>query len=278
MTNQNDDKLRSQKIQKMEELQLELQKNPKSLSFVQLADLYIAEKMIDEAQVLIERSLKYNPHSISGLILLGRVFKTREDYQKAIECFDKALTKAPTNWHCLLLRADTFLKLQKPKKALSDFKKVLLFNPTHPLARKAIGKLEVLTADEYEDDVFEMQSVKDFAEKTHQKIDVIADNSWAVSNQKMERVLSLIDAFTVRHEYQKSISLLRECLSEFGEHPEIQTRLLRLSQYENAEKIRPKTEEKKSNSRRALIDHKKIKTLELLLRRIQKLKSPELVP
>lgn len=273
MTNQNDDPHRSQKIQKMEELQLDLQNNPKSLSFVQLADLYLAEKMVDEAFSLLERSLKYNPNSISGLILMGRVFKTRDDYQKAIDYFTQASDRAPTNWHCFLLRAETYLKMQKPKNALNDFKKVLLFNPTHPLARKAIGKLEVLTADDYEDDVFEIQSVQEIAEKSIQSSLSTVDHSWAVSNQKMERVLSLIDAFTVRHDYQKSIQLLHECTAEFGPHPEIESRLLRLSQYESAEKIRPKVEEKKSHSRRALIADKKLKTLELLLRRIQKLKS-----
>ncbi len=278
MTNQNDDKIRQMKIQKMEELQLELQKNPKSLSFVQLADLYIAEKMIDEAQILIERSLKYNPHSVSGLILLGQVYKTREDFNMAIEYFNQAIAKASTNWHCLLLRADSYLKLQQPKKALADFKKVLLYNPTHPLARKAIGKLEILTADDYEDDVFRIQSVKEIADSSHLQVKVVADPSWSVTNQKMDRILSLVDAFTVRHDYQKSIQLLRECIGEFGEHPEIQARLLRLSKYENAEKIRPKSDEKKSISRRALINNKKIKTLELLLRRIEKLKSVELVP
>ncbi len=273
MTNQNDDPYRSQKIKKMEELQLELQNNPKSLSFVQLADLYLAEKMVDEAHSLLERSLKYNPNSVSGLILMGRVFKTRDDFHSAIDYFTQASLRAPTNWHCLLLRAETYLKMQKPKNALNDFKKVLLYNPTHPLARKAIGKLEVLTADDYEDDVFEIQSVQEIAEKSIQNPAQLVDNSWAVSNQKMERVLSLVDAFTVRHDYQKSIQLLHECTSEFGPHPEIESRLLRLSQYENAEKIRPKVEEKKSHSRRALIADKKMKTLELLLRRIQKLKS-----
>lgn len=278
MTNQNDDQIdaqhKAQRIQKMDELQMELQNNPKSLSFVQLADLYIAENMIDEAQLLIERSLKYNPHSVSGLLLLGRVFKERSDFQNALEYFDQALAKAPTNWHGLLLRADTHLKMQKPKLALADFKKVLLHNPTHPLARKAIAKLEVLTADEYEDDVFELQSVKEVAEKTQPTELPQKDSNWLVSNHKLDRILSLVDAFTIRQDYQKSIQLLHECLSEFGEHPEIQTRLLRLSQYENAEKIRPKSEDKKSISRRALINNKKIKTLELLLRRIHQLTPP----
>ncbi len=279
MTNQNDEPNNSQNLLKMEHLQIELQNNPKSLSFVQLADLYIAENMIDEAQSLIEKSLKYNPHSISGLLLLGRVFKERSDYQNALVYFDQALNKAPTNWHGLLLRADTHMKMQKPKLALADFKRVLLHNPTHPLARKAIAKLEVLTADEYEDDVFEIQSVKDVADKT-QAVEQppLKDSTWAISNQKLERILSLVDAFTIRQDYQKSIQLLRECTSEFGEHPEIQSRFLRLSQYESAERIRPIVENKKSISRQALINNKKLKTLELLLRRIQKLTPPELVP
>lgn len=282
MTNQNDDQnsaqLKAQQMQKIEALQIELQNNPKSLSFVQLGELYIAENMIDEAQSLVEKSLKYNPHYVSGILLLGRIFKERADFQNAILNFDHALNRAPTNWHGLLLRADTYLKMQKPKLALADFKRVLLYNPTHPLARRAIGKLEVLTADEYDDDVFEIQSVKEVADKTKSTETAAPDTSWTVSNHKLERILSLVDAFTIRQDYQKSIQLLRECMSEYGEHPEIQSRLLRLSQYESAEKIRPKSEEKKSISRRALINNKKIKTLELLLRRIQQLKPPELVP
>lgn len=278
MTNQNDDQIKALTIQKMEVLQLELQNHPKSLSFIQLAELYIAENMIDEAHDLLERGLKYNPHSVSGLLLLGRVYKERSDFEKALQYFDHVVTKAPTNWHGLLFRAETHLKMQKPKLALADFKRVLLHNPTHPLARKAIAKLEVLTADEYDDDVFEIQSLKEVADKTQSQPTVNNDTSWAVTNQKLERVLSLVDAFTIRQDYQRSIQLLRECISEFGKHPEIQTRLLRLSQYENAEKIRPKDEERKSISRQALINNKKIKTLELLLRRIQKLRPPELVP
>ncbi len=116
----------------MEELQIELQNNPRSLNFVRLAEMYLAENMVDEAFQLIERSLKYNPHSISGHLLIARIFKMRDDNEKALEHLNFCVQKAPTNWQALLNRAELHLKMNKAKMALSDFKMVLLHNPQNP--------------------------------------------------------------------------------------------------------------------------------------------------
>lgn len=261
-------------LQKMEALQLELQDNPRSLSFVQLADLYLTQNMVDEAFQLVERSLRFNPKSMSGIIILGRIHKIRGQYLQALEFFDLVISKAPTNWHVHLLRADTHLKMQHPKKALADFKKVMFLNPQNLYARKAIAKLEVLTADEYEDDVFEIQSVRTVVQHVDNMNQPVQDSSsqWKPMSTQMERVLSLVDAFTVRHEYERALKLLHECQAEFGDHPEIQTRLLRLSQHESAQKILPKMSPQKSRLRETTILEKKKKALELILSRIKETK------
>ena len=257
----------------MEELQIELQNNPRSLNFVRLAEMYLAENMVDEAFQLIERSLKYNPHSISGHLLIARIFKMRDDNEKALEHLNFCVQKAPTNWQALLNRAELHLKMNKAKMALSDFKMVLLHNPQNPVARKAVAKLEVITADDYDSEVFEIKTIQDLpsssAESTTQSKRIQSDPAL---DQKRERILSLVDAFTVRKDYNKALQLLKECHSEFGDHFEIQTRLLRLSQYETAEKIRPKAQQAQIHLRQKQVLEKKKIALELLLRRIQELR------
>ncbi|MBC7458756.1 MAG: tetratricopeptide repeat protein, partial [Bdellovibrionaceae bacterium] len=245
MTHNNDNN-----IQKMESLQIELQSNPKSLSFAQLADLYLAQNMIADAETLLLRSLKYHPASVSGHMLLGRVYQLKNEDQKALDHFNICLQKAPTNWTCYLLRAQMYLKLQKPKLALQDFKQVMLHNPQHMGVQKSIIRLESLTADEYEEDLFEIKNINQIAATTQTYTPVNAstamtsNDSWAKINPRLERVLSLVDAFVTRQDYDKAIKLLRECQSEFGDQAsninEIQARLLKLSQFETVEKLRPK--------------------------------------
>ena len=98
MTHNNDNNL-----QKIETLQIELQTNPKSLSFVQLSDLYLAQNMIEDAETLLLRSLKYHPGSVSGHMLLGRVYQLKNVDEKALDQFNICLQKAPTNLTCYLL-------------------------------------------------------------------------------------------------------------------------------------------------------------------------------
>ena len=273
----------------MEKLQLALETDPKSLQFVQLGDLYLANGMVKEARELVEKSLKHHPKSLSGLILLGRICKFERHYDQALELFSIALKKAPSNWYALLLRAETYLKSNQNKLALKDFKQVLLNNPNHPLARKAVAKLEVLTADEFDDDVFEMKTLGDFqndrkgpGDAPFQVATLLSDaqkdadqfdTQWKPVSQKLERLLALVDAFTVRHDYEKAMNLLKDCKKEFGEHGEIQIRWMRLSPFETAENIRPKSQSEKSNLREQNILQKKLSALELLLRRIEKSKK-----
>lgn len=271
----------------MESLQIELQTNPKSLSFAQLADLYLAQNMIADAETLLLRSLKYHPGSVSGHMLLGRVYQLKNEDQKALEQFNICLQKAPTNWTCYLLRAQMYLKLQKPKLALQDFKQVMLHNPQHMGVQKSIIRLESLTADEYDEDLFEIKNINQIAAATPANNPVSTSNSiatndsWTKISPRLERVLSLVDAFVTRQEYDKAIKLLRECQSEFGDQPsnvsEIQSRLLKLSQFETVEKLRPKEAIHTSIAKQSLIIEKKQKALELLLRRIQESRISPLV-
>lgn len=277
-----DEKKKQDNLKNIEQLQVELLSNPKSVRFSQLADLYLNENMITEAFELLTKSLKYHPTSISGHLLMGKALQLQKKYSESVPYFNFVTEKAPTNWMSFLLRAESLLKMNSAKQALKDFKTVLLHNPNHSLSRKAVAKLEVLTADDYDDGVFEMKQLKDLPPIVSEQVTQHDGPMRAMSSKTdilapvpttLNRVLSLIDAFIVRHDYDKAIRLLKEARAEYGEHQEINHRQLKLSQYENAQKIRPKVDPHVSISRQHLIAEKKLKALELLLRRIREYHS-----
>ncbi len=252
-------------------LQNELRLDPKFPQFARLADLYLARDMTEEAEKLVKQSLKFHPRSISGLVILGRIFKLKKMYNEAIAPLTQAVLLAPENWRAWLEMAEAQLELKKGKPALHAFKKVLFFNPTHPMARRAVAKLELLTADEYEDDIFELKKLPDNLGVIEKKPQV--DQPWAKPNEALLRKISFIDALIVRHESEKALTLLNQWTAEHGPHPEIESRRLKLSVYEEPAYLRPKSAVNASLAKQKIINEKKINALRMLLRRIESNKS-----
>lgn len=264
----------TQQVNEIERLQNELSENPKSLNFVRLAELYIERQMLNEAELLVRQSLKFHPKSVSGNLLLGRIYRGELNYADSIKYLEIATRLAPDNWKAWLETAEVYAELKKGKEALKHFKQVLFLNPTHPLARRAVAKLEVLTADEYDDDLFSMQPLQkaDFKEETATKVKM----EWTEMPPALERVLALVDALTVRLETKKALDLLNDCSSRYGSHPEIDSRRLRLSSYDNPDYIVPKKQKNLSLARQELIHQKKVDILNELLRRIEHKKTDRL--
>jgi hypothetical protein len=116
---------------------------------------------------------------------------------------------------------------------------MLFLNPSNVKAQKAIQKLEALTADEFEDDLFAMQPVQELTEKPVQK--QISEGpqtpqSTADKIKGIERFVSLADAYIVRNDLERAEVTLQKALQEFGSRPEILSRLdLLLSRQEGSE-------------------------------------------
>lgn len=252
------------------ELQKELRQNPKSAQFARLAEMYLSRDMTDEAENLVRQGLKFHPRSTSGLVLLGRLLKLKQQTENAIAPLSEATRLAPDNWRAWLELAESQLELKNGKQALSAFKKVLFFNPTHPLARRAVAKLELLTADEYGEDLFQMQKLP---EKGLSSATLQTAHKWEKPDEPLVRALSFVDALIVRHENKKALELLNQHSERFGTHPEIESRRLKLSVFEKPDYIEPKSAAPQSESRQKIIHTKKVAALEMLLRRIESNKS-----
>ncbi len=259
----------------IEKLQQELSLNPKSADFTRLAELYLGREMISEAEHLVNQSLKFHPRSVSGLILLGRIFKLKKNPAASIVPLTEATRLASENWRAWAELGESLLEIKNGKQALISFKKVLFLNPTHSMARKAVSRLEVLTADEFDEDLFQMQSLPE-AQLDSTAIDATSAN-WTETPSGLLRIISYIDALIIRNEPSKAIELLNDCTKRFGAHPEIETRRLQLSPYEKSAFIEPKSEATSANHRsrvrKNLANEKKIRVLKELLRRIEPMKS-----
>jgi tetratricopeptide (TPR) repeat protein len=284
----------------LEQYQQLLQKDPSSQVFAPLAEGYRERGMLKEAEKILRDGLKKHPSMVTGLVVFAKVLRDLGDFNGALQQLDAALSAAPENLLAYQLRAETYLQLKKPKEALKSFKMLLFLNPQHQKAQAAIKKLESLTADEYDEELFKMTKLTVATEAStvgknprelqpqffsNANAPVVAsknaDQVMDKAQKYLERALSLIDAFIVRNDLDKAKILLEDAKKEFGDHIELAKRLrslqVRYLPFEEATPLAPLAAagpegEKDSvfmDSRIDLVRDKKIAVLKTVLRKIQ---------
>lgn len=211
----------------IERYQILLQKDPKSQVFAPLTEAYRKMGLVEEAFRIAVRGVQYNPHFGGGRVALAKVFLDRDNLEAAVEELEKAVESAPDNILAFSLLADSYLHAKRPKDALRAFKMVLFLAPGNEKAAKAVRKLEALTADEYEEDVFEM---KPLPQVDHLQTESLVPLPSARAGGELERTLSLVDAFIVRNDSEKALAALKTAEAYFGTHPELVKRLRLVNQ------------------------------------------------
>lgn len=267
----------------VEKFQLILEKDPNSQVFAALAEAYRGMGMLQEALKTVTAGVQRHPQFVSGLVTYAKILRDLGELAKAANTLKNATSLAPENILAHHLLAEVQLALKNPKEALKSFKMVLFLNPSSKSAQKAVQKLESLTADEYDEEVFAMTKLPDI------HLDQIPSNEKRMENEKrnepslimkpqpqspnkvLERMLSLIDAFIVRNDLEKAHALIKDTRSEFGDLPEIERRLktlqIRYNDTEEATPLRP------LQPRDQVIRERKIDALKMMLRRIEDYRS-----
>ncbi|MEO0336569.1 MAG: tetratricopeptide repeat protein, partial [Pseudomonadota bacterium] len=221
----------------VEKYQMMLQKEPRSRVFAPLVDAYRKMGMLQEALEEGLKGVKLHPEFAGGRIALSQVLIERGQYEPASKHLSKAVQLSPENNMAYSLLAETFVRLRQPKEALKTYKMVLFLNPEDEKAAKAVKKLESLTADEFESELFQMMPLKsideiadagEYQEISPQKQGEKEDSSGRLSD--LERSLSLLDAFIVRNEFEKARQILDEANQYHSEHSELEKRRKILSQ------------------------------------------------
>lgn len=207
----------------VEKYQILLKKDPKSKVFALLADAYRKMKLYKQALELCEKGIKYNPDFAAGYIALARTCYSTQKYLEAKQNLTKACQLSNDNLLAHQLMAECELKLKNPKKALKQYKLVLFLDPNHTRAQIAVKKLESITADEYEKDLFSMEKLSFTASKLavkDQASDELELEPVAVepqsTNELVDRYISLVDAFISRNDLQKAKKALLQAEVELG--------------------------------------------------------------
>ena len=263
-------KIEASTIEKYQQI---LARDPQSQVFAPLAEAYREMGMLQEAEKVARSGVQRHPNFVGGLVTLAKIFKDQQKYHEGLSLAKRSAELAPQNLLAHQISGELHLALRQPKEALRAFKMVLFLNPNSSSAKKAVNKLESLTADEYDDEVFAMTKLTDIKSETViASMPQMARESLPAApapekNKALERMLSLIDAFIVRNEIEKAHLLLRDTQSEFGDHTEIDRRLKSLQ-------IKPHHESEVENlspmaSREQLVLQRKLETLEMLLRNIE---------
>lgn len=273
----------------IEKYQVILQKDPNSQVFAPLAEAYREMGLLKEAEAVARNGVKQHPAFASGLVVYARVLKDLERFEDALKLAQKTIQLSPENILAHHLQAEIYLQTKQPKQALKAFKMVLFLNPQSDRARKAVAKLESLTADEYDDDVFEMTKIGSLKEqfwvedeepekpatvsKSVPAAETTASRKVPPPSRGLERMLSLIDAFIVRNDLNKAKMLLSDTQTEFGDHPEILQRMRLLhsrsgSMMATSENEDQATPLKPLVSREKALQQKKLEVLEMMLRNI----------
>lgn len=258
----------------VEKYQQILARDPQSQVFAPLAEAYREMGLLKEALQTVTSGVQRHPQFVAGLVTFARIHRDLGENTKALETLKKAISLAPENLLAHQLTAEINLALKNPKEALKAFKMVLFLNPHSQSAKKAVSKLESLTADEYDDEAFSMSKLPEVKLETvetplrpliEEAVNLTPEST--KTQKALERMLSLIDAFIVRNDLERAHALLKDTEMEYGKHPEIQRRLHSLqvgsSLDEEALPLSPLP------SREKMMREKKLETLHMLLRRIQ---------
>lgn len=266
----------------IEKYQTMLAKDPQSQVFAPLAEAYREMGMLQEALKTATVGVQRHPQFVSGLVTFARILRDAGQPEKALGALKKASQLAPENILAHQLMAELYLSSKNPKDALKSFKMVLFLNPQSKSAQKAVQKLESLTADEYDEEVFSMAKLPDvhlnaappikpvkagFDEDATRIVPITP----VTPSRALERMLSLIDAFIVRNDLEKAHALLKDTRIEFGESPEIQRRMQSLQvRYHDDEEALPLSP---LQPRERLIQEKKLEVLNMMLRKIEEYRA-----
>ncbi len=209
----------------MERYQKILAQSPDSQAFAPLAEGFRERKNLLEAEKIVKNGVKRHPKFAGGLLVLAKVLKDQKRYSEARQCLEEVVHLDSVNFLAYQLLGELCLLQNEPKGALKYYKMVLFFNPQSAKAQKVVQKLESLTADEYDEELFEMAPLQSMpSEKLVLAPSVTAPQIPDKWPQGLQRMLSLVDAFVVRNDLTKAQFLLTETEVEFGDHPEIQQR------------------------------------------------------
>jgi tetratricopeptide (TPR) repeat protein len=97
----------------------------------------------EEATKLLEKLVADFPNDTEAWMALGNVYRSRKDFEKGIEAYNKAIATVPNidpgHWPLFYFRGICYERTKQWPKAEADFKKALALYPDQPLVLNYLG-------------------------------------------------------------------------------------------------------------------------------------------
>ncbi|UCC11541.1 MAG: tetratricopeptide repeat protein [candidate division WOR-3 bacterium] len=117
-------------------------KDPKSRIFVQLADAYRKNNMIEEALDVLQKGLEHHPDYPLAHLIMGKCRFDKRMYAQAKESFQKTLEFDPQNVVALRMLAQTCEITNDEEGQITAYKGLLTIDPFDDQAREKLSQLE----------------------------------------------------------------------------------------------------------------------------------------
>jgi tetratricopeptide (TPR) repeat protein len=254
-------------------------KDPNSKVFAPLAEALREYGLHSQAEATAMEGIRRHPNYVGGYVVLGRTLLDQERFKQAMTVLKKASEIDPQNLLALELLANSYLQLQMAAEALKTYKMVLFLNPSSQKAKSAVLKLETLSAEDFEEDIFKFKKLAQSVPASHQAASSVTESGKPAGKEglplkELERKLSLVDALIVRSDLERAKEALTELSYRAPGNSEIARRFELLGEsppVEEAAKIKPL-----ASRERQIWERKKL-ILENLLQRIRDYSSDSIV-
>jgi tetratricopeptide (TPR) repeat protein len=173
-------------------------KDPKSRIFVQLADLYRKNNMVDEALEVLSKGLEYHPEYPVAYLILGKCYYDKRSHIQARDAFEKTIALDPQNIIALRMLAKTCEILKDEKGQINAYKSIIAIDPLDNNAKEKLSMLEALQRKEPMYTVamaeeYEKQGNNEEALKIYEHL-LFTDPSDLFLNQKIGELKKIIQA------------------------------------------------------------------------------------
>ena len=108
-------------MSRIEELEKRLQADPNSRMFVQLAEEYRKEGLLENAVEICEEGLKKHPQYPSARVALGRALLESESFDRAAEEFETVLAQVPDNILANKFLGETYHRMGRLDEAFQKY-------------------------------------------------------------------------------------------------------------------------------------------------------------
>ena len=118
-----------------------LAKDPASLGFALLADLYRKAGRVDEAVLTCREGLGRHPHYATARLILAKALVSRQDFTEALSEIETILRVNPKDVQCHRLAAEVYRRLGRLDDAVQHLERAATLDPADRESHTLLGLL-----------------------------------------------------------------------------------------------------------------------------------------